>query len=471
MRRNVRRCEVCGNLKVRPRAAKNDMDKRHIPSASNARNRPFTRRFVPAGARPPGNMRPAPAGESAAARMVPVQNDSPLPWVQLRNAVFHPSIFRKMVGRMDPRVRAGDMVAVYDRDAKFFGTGLYNPQSQIALRMLTFDASPVSEETLIQRLEQAVKLRNETLKLPATTDAYRVVHAEGDGLPGLIVDRLGDYAVMEFFSLPMFQRRAMLEPHLKRLLGVQEVLTRADDHVQENEGFVVPQANGRAESEEAPARKSTIITENGIKFQVDLTYGHKTGFFCDQRDNRQRLTAYTAGAKVLDLCSYTGGFGLSAVLKGGADSVTAVDLDERAIALAQRNANINHVPRGTFATAHSDAFTYLRQMQQNGTQFDVVVLDPPKFIASREEFDEGRAKYFDLNKLTLGSVKSGGTFVTCSCSGLMSQDDFLQMVRGAARGSGRRVQMLEVTGPGCDHPVMTEHPESIYLKCVWARVW
>ncbi len=406
-----------------------------------------------------------------AGRMTPIKHERPLPWVQLRNAIFHPSIFRKMVGRVDPATRNGNLVTVYDRDGNIFGTGMYSTQSLIALRMLTFDASDVTEGLIGERLAAAVKLRREEFDLDKTTDAYRLVHAEGDGLPGVIIDRLGEYAVVELFSFGMYRRAEYLRKTLKELLGVKDVLVRADERICAAEGFVLgenaPSGPQRARSAD---RRSTVINENGVRFQIDLTHGHKTGFFCDQRDNRLALSRHTAGKSVLDLCCYSGGFGVYAATLGKADNVMCVDLDEDAIALAQRNANLNKVPRSVFATTHSDSFPYLRQLQVNNKTYDVVILDPPKLIPTREDFAEGRQKYFDLNKLGMSAVSPGGMIVTCSCSGLVSTDEFLSILRGAARSAGKRVQILQLTGPGVDHPVMTECLESAYLKCAWARV-
>ena len=401
--------------------------------------------------------------------MSPIQHTGKLPWVQLRNAAYSPVIFRKMIGRTDPAARAGDLVTVYDRDGKLFGTGMFNPQSQIGLRMVTFDDRPMDESAILRLIDQAVDLRREKLRLDATTDAYRVIHAEGDGLPGLIVDRFGPFAVIELFSLAMFKRSEVISQHLKVKLGVEEVLIRADQRVMDAEGFVLAGTSG-AQRTRSPDRKSTIITENGVRFQIDLTHGHKTGFFCDQRDNRQRLARMTEGADVLDMCCYTGGFGVYAALLGKAAHVTCVDLDEDAVALTLRNANINKIPRSQLETVHDDSFPWLRRMIEQGRKFDVVVLDPPKFIPSREDFVQGRAKYFDLNKLGLAVVKPGGMLVTCSCSGLVSRDEFFAVVRGAARSANRRTQVVETTGPGLDHPVMTDYPESGYLKCMWCRV-
>jgi 23S rRNA (cytosine1962-C5)-methyltransferase len=405
-------------------------------------------------------------------RMTAISHTGPLPWVQLRNALFHPSIFRKMIGRIDPRARNGDLVAVYDRDGVRFGSGMLSLDAPIGLRMLTFDDRPVAEAIVPERLAEAMRLRRDTLQLEQVTDAYRVVHAEGDGLPGLIVDRYGSYAVVELFSFPMWRRTEALREELKMLLNVKDVLVRADARVQEAERFAREADAPQGPLEErAPDRKSTIITENGVRFQIDLTHGHKTGFFCDQRENRLALTHFTPGMRVLDLCAYSGGFGVYAASLGKAAGVTCVDLDEDAIALAQRNANLNKVPRGLLETVHTDAFPYLRQAQAGGRTFDVVVLDPPKLIATPEDRDEGRMKYFDLNRLAMLAVKPGGLLVTCSCSGLFSPEDFVAVLRGAARGARRRVQMLRLTGAGPDHPVMTDCPESAYLKCVWAKVW
>jgi 23S rRNA (cytosine1962-C5)-methyltransferase len=407
--------------------------------------------------------------------MEPIKHAGALPWVQLRNAIYHPSIFRKMIGRIDPGAKNGDLVTVYDREAQVFGTGMLSLQANYGLRMLTFDAAPVEESIIGQRIERAAALRRDVLGLDTVTTAYRVVHAEGDGLPGMIVDRFDQYAVVELFSFPMFRRVELIKEELKRVLGVKEVLARADARVQEAEGFVMRDAGGDApvgpQVQRSADRKAVVIRENGVRFQIDLTHGHKTGFFCDQRENRMMLTEFTEGMQVWDLCSYTGGFGVYAATLGKAAEVTCVDLDEDAIALAQRNANINKVARDAFKTVHSDVFTYLRQVIAAGKNADVVVLDPPKLIYNQTEFDEGRAKYFDMNKLALGAARPGGMFVTCSCSGLLSMEEFFSVIKGAARGAKRRVQVLRATGPGPDHPVMTDCPESAYLKCLWCKVW
>jgi 23S rRNA (cytosine1962-C5)-methyltransferase len=422
-------------------------------------------------------------------RLARFEHSGPEPWVQLRNANFHPLLYKKMVGAADPAARPGDFVTVYNRDGAVFGRGFYNPRSQIALRLLSFaGGGPPVEDLLRDRLADAVRLRRESLRLDAVTDSYRVVHAEGDGLSGLIVDRFGRYLVIELFSLAMYRRLDLLRTLLTGHFPDATVIVRADERIQEAEGFRLDRNRGPAARQRAavtdggtagqagPAGQAdsgrneserTVITEHGVRFQVEFAGGHKTGFFCDQRDNRLLLSRHTAGAEVLDACSYSGGFGVYAAKLGGAKSVTCVDLDEYAIALAKRNAGLNGV---RLDTVHADAFHYLRQMQGNARSFDAVVLDPPKLIASRDGYDEGRAKYFDLNKLGLGVVRPGGLMLTCSCSGLVDATEFFNIVRGAARSAGRRVQVLHFGGPGPDHPVMTECPESLYLKCLLVRV-
>jgi len=220
-----------------------------------------------------------------------------------------------------------------------------------------------------------------------------------------------------------------------------------------------------------PVHKVRIV-ENGVNFEVDFAQGHKTGFFCDQRDNRLKLSRLVQGKTMLDLCCYSGGFSIYSKLHGGAAEVTAVDLDEKAILMAKRNANIN-AQNGPLRIdfVHADAFVYARQMVRNGKLFDVVLLDPPKFVLGRdEEKEEGLKKYNDLNMLGLQCVRRGGLFVTCSCSGLVSPAEFEKVVIKAAQRLGRRLQILDMTGPGWDHPFLSTYPEGRYLKVLWARV-
>jgi 23S rRNA (cytosine1962-C5)-methyltransferase len=402
--------------------------------------------------------------------------DAASPWVLLRSATVHPFVYRKMVRAADDAARPGDIVHVYDKAGTLFGRGLYNPHSQIVVRMLTWGDEPVDDAFWRSRLSRALHFRSQ-LGLDRHTDAYRLVHAEGDELSGLIVERFADTLVFEPFSLGMFQQRDRILPLLAELLGPPtsldnpehaatewRVLIRADARVERLERFQAP-ALTKQLREGAPDR--VTIRENNIRFRVDFREGHKTGFFCDQRDNRRRFAALCDGADVLDLCCYTGGFSLAAKLLGNAREVTGVDLDEDMIAVAKDNANLNQT---RIKFVYADVFTFLRQMLQNGRQFDAVVLDPPKLAIYRAEYREALAKYVDFNALAMQVVRPNGVLLTCSCSGLVSPSAFRESVHRAGQRAGRRVQLFDQTAAGPDHPVMLNCPESAYLKACWLRV-
>lgn len=383
------------------------------------------------------------------------------PWVRLRSGAAQTFIYQKMVKEASPDAQPGDSVIVYDKSGAVFGYGLYNPRSQIALRMLSHGDAPLDAAFWRGMLGRAVELRMKTLRLPEITDAYRLVHAEGDGISGLVVDRYGDVLSVEVFSLGIWRKLDVLLPLLHELAGTTHHRVQVDEKVQQLEGFAAePLAS-------AELRETVTFAEHGVRFRVSFAAGHKTGFFCDQRENRRRLAEWTAGADVLDVCAYTGGFGLYAKVRGAAEEVTCVDLDEQAVALARKNANLNQV---RLSAVHADAFAYLRQMQTNGRQYDVMVCDPPKFIFGRRESAEGRGKYYDLNRLAAGLVRPGGLLLTCSCSGALGRDDFVGIVTGAARQARRECQILDITGAGPDHPISPRCPESAYLKAVWLRV-
>ena len=386
-----------------------------------------------------------------------------LPTVAVRSSGHHPFVYRKMViGPVGPvRPRDGDMVRVVDRDGLPLGFGLWNARSQINLRLLASGIEPPGSDFWEARIDRAIQLRRDLLKLDETTNAYRVVHAEADGLSGLIVDRFDDVLSVEIFSLGMYQRIGPILERIAARLGTKHFKVHVDERIALAEDFP-----GRpVHNAKLPPR--VTITENGVRFRVQFAGGHKTGFFCDQRDNRLALARMTEEKSVLDVCCYTGGFGVYALVRGKAREVTCVDLDEKAIELAKTNANANQV-RPNFV--HADAFGYMRQMVSNGKTFDVVVLDPPKLIPGRLDISAGKRKYFDLNVLALNCVEPGGILLTCSCSGLLPAEEFLILLRAAARKAARSVQILAVTGASSDHPVGLEALEGSYLKAVWLRV-
>lgn len=404
----------------------------------------------------------AAAGEPAPAGAVS-------PWLQLRSATSHPFIFKRMVRAADAVARGGDVVNVYDKQGRLFGRGLYNPRSEIVVRMLTHDDTPIDEQFWRGRLGDALALRR-TLNLDAVTDAYRLVHAEGDQLSGIVIERYGDYLAAEVFALGMWSRARSLLATLADLLGPPARLDRA--HQAAAQWRMVIRADERAAglegfSPDAPPAQRTIIREHGVRYHVDLSGGHKTGFFCDQRDNRRRFAELCRDATVLDGCCYTGGFGLCAKLLGQAREVTSVDLDEAALQVARENANLNQT---RISHVHADVFQYLRQMQANGRSYDAMVLDPPKLANSRRDVDEALRKYEDLNTLACVVLRRGGVLLTCSCSGAVDGHAFLRMVYAAGRRAGRRLQRLGLSGAAPDHPVADDCPESAYLKAAWFRV-
>ena len=400
---------------------------------------------------------PFPMTSKPSAR-APAGHTGSLPWVRLRSASPGLSVFRRMIGEVDPRAEDGDMVAVYDKADAPYGVALYNPRSVITLRMLTREVAGFDpDQFFAERLRRALELRRDVLGLDRSTNAYRVVFDQGDGLPGLVVDRYGDWLALEFYALGMFRQAERLEKLLSGLFPGARFVHRASPYTEKMEGFEVEPAGA--------AR--TRVEEGGVLYDLDLSGGYKTGFFCDQRDNRLAVAQMAEGRRVLDVCSFTGGFAIAAKKLGRAAEVTMVELDPEAHEQAKRNANINQVK---VRAVCADAFPYLRQAGTNKERYGLVVLDPHKLIASREGYREGRQKYIDLNKLALPLVEPGGLLVTCSCSGLLPWDDFQSLLRTAAGAARRRVQIFRKTGAGGDHPVIVEHPEGEYLKAIWCRV-
>jgi 23S rRNA (cytosine1962-C5)-methyltransferase len=386
-----------------------------------------------------------------------------LPTVAVRAAGQHPFIFRKMViGPNGPAIpNPGDLVRAVDRDSRPLGYGLWNPRSQISLRLLSRETEPPGVEFWDHKLAQAVDLRRLSLGLDEHTNAYRVVHAEGDGLSGLIIDRFDDVLSVEAFSLGIYQRIGPILDLCASRLGTRHFRVHIDERVAMQEDFP-----GRpVTSPNLPPR--VTIQEHGIRYRIHFEEGHKTGFFCDQRDNRRDLAMFCADRAVLDACCYTGGFGLNSLIRGKAREVTCVDLDEKAVVLARENGNANSV---RLSVVHADAFGYMRQMAVNQKRFGVVVLDPPKLIPDRDEVPSGKRKYFDLNVLGMGLVEPGGLLLSCSCSGLLAPADFQALLRAAARKACRSVQLLAMTGASADHPVALDAPEGAYLKAAWLRV-
>lgn len=387
----------------------------------------------------------------------------PLPIVHLKTErrSNHPWIFQKMVEKPAVKPRPGSIVEIRDRDGSFAGRGFYNGHSRIALRVLTADPDEmVGIDFFERRIARAIALRRETLGLDAVTDAYRLVHSEGDDLSGLVVDRFGSTVVIEFFSAGMWKQRETLRRALAGHFPDAQFYWFMEEHVAKQESIDATSPTPPAASE---------IIEHGIRFRVEPGLKHKTGFFADQRDNRLELSRFCAGARVLDICCNSGGFALYAALKGGAAEVTGLDLDETVLKVAEANARLN---KTRVRWVQADLFAWLRDVAVgNKEQFDVVILDPAKLTRDREQVIPALKKYLDMNKLAMAAVKPGGILLTCSCTGLVDEPSFLDSIRRAAFYAGRSVQILKVSGAGPDHPWLAHVPESRYLKAVFCRVW
>lgn len=371
----------------------------------------------------------------------------------------HPWIFQKMVERPASRLAPGSVVEVEDRDGKWVGRGFYNGHSRIALRILTSDRQEALDaDFFARRLARAIQWRRQWLGLDNVSDAYRLVHSEGDGLSGLVVDRFGGTIVLEFFSAGMYRFRPVIQELLATHYPGSRFYWFAEEHVQKQESF-----DCRAPEPPPPE----VISEHSVRFRVAPGSKHKTGFFADQRDNRRTLASFCVGKRVLDLCCNSGGFAVYAKALGKAEEVVGLDLDETALALARQNAALNQV-RLRFVQA--DLFPWLRDAIGNGERFDVVVLDPAKQTRDREEVDVALKRYLDMNRLALQVVSPGGIFLSCSCTGLVGEADFLEMLRRAAWQAGRTVQVVKIAGAGPDHPFYLHAQEGRYLKAVFCRV-
>jgi len=394
--------------------------------------------------------------------LLPFMNDIlPLPAVRLkitRNS-SHPWIFQKMVEKPSMKLASGALVDIQDRDGQWVGRGFYNGHSRITLRVLTTDAKePIDEAFFAKKIDRAVGLRRDWLKLDAVTDAYRLIHSEADGLSGLVVDRFGSTLVVEYFAAGMFRCHQMIHAALLKHFPDANFYWFAEEHVTKQESF-----NCRPPETPAP----TNITEHGVRFRVAPGSKHKTGFFVDQRDNRLTLAGFCEGKKVLDLCCNTGGFAVYAKTLGKASEVIGVDLDEQVIELAKQNANLN-MAKVRFVQA--DLFAYIRDILPTGQRFDVVILDPAKMTRDREAIDLALKKYLDMNRLAMHAVAPGGMLLTCSCTGLVSEEMFLETIRRAAWQAGRSVQIVKIAGAGGDHPFLAHVQEGRYLKAIYCRV-
>ena len=377
----------------------------------------------------------------------------------------HPWVLDSAVAKVEGEPADGDVVDLATHDGHFVARGLWNSQSRMRVRLYAFDASTkLDAELWHTRLASALALRK-TLGLDERAGATRLVNSEGDDLSGLIVDRYGEYLAVQVTALAMAVRLDTLCDALESLVAPRGLLLRgAERGLAKLEGLALVDRVVRGT---APAG-AIFVHEHGLKFGVDLAEGQKTGFYLDQRDNRQAAARYARGRRVLDMFCYSGGFAVACAVSGGARSVLAVDTSAKAAALARANAELNGAANVTVEAV--DAFEKLDALTAAGERFGMVILDPPKFARSRSTVDDALRAYHRINRVAVGLLEPGGILVTCSCSGSVSRDDFLQMLSGVAQRSARPIQVLESRGAAADHPVSASCLEGEYLTCVIARV-
>lgn len=371
----------------------------------------------------------------------------------------HPWIFSGAVERLRGHCEPGDVVVVRDSTGRVLGRAGYNAASQIVGRMWTFDDAVVDDSFVAKRIEAAVARRR---SLDSVTNATRLVYSESDGIPGLIVDRYNDVAVVQFTAATAERWRSVIVDVCRTLDGINSVFERSDLDVRKLEALAP--ATGLLAGAEPPP--FVEVVEHGSRYLVDIRRGHKTGFYLDQRDNRRVVAQSAGGCRVLNLFCYTGAFSVAA-MRGGATSVVSVDSSAHALETAANNADLNHV--GATEWVKADVFAYLRELRDAGTTFDLIVLDPPKLAASAAQVRRAARGYKDLNWLAFRLLAPGGHLATFSCSGLVDTELFTKVVAGAALDARREVAVVTHLGQASDHPVLLSFPESAYLKGLWCR--
>jgi len=371
----------------------------------------------------------------------------------------HPWVFSGAIERVLGAPQPGDTVRIQDASGNVAALAAYSPTSQIRARVWTFDASEgIGEPFFRARLERALRLRG-TLEAARHTNALRLVHGESDGMPGLVVDRYADVLVAQFLAAGVERWREAILDLLVELAGCEAVYERSDAEVRSLEGL--PPKVGFAKGNKSASR--CPISEYGLNFRVDVEQGQKTGFFLDQRENRQRVRALAAGREMLDGFAYTGGFSIAA-LAGGAARITAIESSADAIQIARENLAANPLDASRIEFVQGDVFSQLRVLRDRGAQFGLIVLDPPKFAPTAAQAKNAARAYKDINLLALKLLAPGGLLATFSCSGGVSAELFQSIVAGAAADAGAEAKILERFGAAADHPVALEFPEGEYLK-------
>ncbi|HPP02767.1 MAG TPA: class I SAM-dependent rRNA methyltransferase [bacterium] len=370
----------------------------------------------------------------------------------------HPWIFSNEVAHPAPLPEPGTLVHVIDDGGNFVGYATYNPHSLIALRLLSRDPEdiPGSVDWFASRIERAVSLRR---RLYPDRRSCRLIYADSDFLPGVIVDRYEEILAVQVLSAGMERLTLPFLEALKQIVAPKAIVLRNTNEKRKLEGLALYEkvAHGALSGLQE-------IEENGIKLLVDVQSGQKTGHFFDQVENRRALAAYAHDAEVLDLFCHTGAWALT-LLRAGAKNAIAVDSSAAALDLAHKNVEVNGLAN-RMKCVLADAFAWLSQARKSGWRFDIVVVDPPAFAKTAKDTHKALRGYEDLNRQALHVVRDGGVFCSCSCSSYITGDQFLQTLQRAAVRERRRINVLEIRGQARDHPVLLAMPESRYLKCV-----
>jgi len=371
----------------------------------------------------------------------------------------HPWIFSGAIDSIKDINTNGETVEIFSGDGKFLGYGSYSLHSQISVRVLSFNPEDQIDKDFIQKkIETAAQFRTQIINLE-TTNAYRVINAESDSLPGLVVDKYGDFLVCQFLSAGAeFWKKETIEI-LLNIFNPTGIFERSDVEVREKEGL--QQFKGILFGKD-PEELIEII-ENGNKFFVDINLGHKTGFYLDQRDNRKLLEIFSSEKEILNCFSYTGGFSVYAI-KAGASKVVNLDSSFEALSLAETNLTLNGIASSKYENVQDDVFKYLRKLRDTNKQFDVIILDPPKFAESVSQIEKASRGYKDINLLALKLLKKNGVLFTFSCSGHIVSELFNKIIADAATDAGREVHTLKFLTQSPDHAMLTSFPEGLYLK-------
>ncbi|MCI0494244.1 class I SAM-dependent methyltransferase [candidate division KSB1 bacterium] len=371
----------------------------------------------------------------------------------------HPWIFSGAIKNIESNRQSGETVEVFSANGKLLGKGSYSPHSQIQVRVWTFDpAEEINTDFFHERIRLALKMRDGFFSAKKIA-AYRIINSESDGIPGLIVDRYGDFLVCQFLSAGAEFWKTEIVEQLQLLVPCKGIYNRSDADIRSKEGL--QPMSGTLWGEEPP--ELVEIEEAELRMLVDIKNGHKTGLYLDQRENRMAVAEFSNGKNVLNCFAYTGGFALWA-LHGGAEKVVNIESSASLLSLAQKNIEINGFDSSKVENIAGDVFQILRKFRDEGKQFDVIILDPPKFAESASQIQKASRGYKDINLLALKLLKAGGFLFTFSCSGHISHDLFQKIVADAALDAGKNVQIIRFLSQAVDHPVALNFPEGRYLK-------